>query len=320
MRSARALLAIVATAWFVACGGGDAASGWSKPTWETGDTAAQQSTTGSTTPAATVPASQSGYTTGNPYDQTQGVTTTGQDPYASGYTTGTTTGTTGTGTTSATDTGTTTDTDTSTTTQPYVPSYTGFYEVKLTRVEGNGAAAVVCEFWDWRALTLFITPLTLLSWTPLAFISNALRAIPLVGTAVGVANRFGLALSDLGCDSKVYVEYDGYSADTGELQTDQPDFVFDDHLRSRDLIGKTLRAHVVDVEFYGTETTIGECTPTVLTAEILDRGTLTMSCIFTSVSAFTQLIADSSIDDALHLSAATTPEGIQTVQLTFAFH
>lgn len=227
-------------------------------------------------------------TTTNPYGAQGGVTATGAGAYGSG-----------TAATAAYDDGTE-------------------YALRLNRVESGFEAALACNLWDARNLAIPAT------W--------ALRLVPLVGSLWGAMTnltlvrhalylRYGIALTDWGCDPRVQVAVGGKSATSDAFTGDAPNLVLLRGLKRGELLGKTIDVVVLDhdsIIVTEWDTTIARCTGTV-TEAALTANVLTLSCSFPWPGGLDTVLSSPTITNLVTQTGATPSADGSIVQVTFAF-
>ncbi|MBK8481255.1 MAG: hypothetical protein IPL40_08780 [Proteobacteria bacterium] len=192
------------------------------------------------------------------------------------------------------------------------------YALRLNRVESGFEAALACNLWDARNLVipatwaLKIVPLVGFLWgsmTKLALVRNALYL------------RYGIALTDWGCDPRVQVAVGGKSATSEAFTGDAPNLVLLRGLKRGELLGKTIDVAVLDhdsIIVTEWDTTIARCTGTV-TEAALTANVLTLSCSFPWPGGLGSVLSSETITNLVTQTGATPSADGSIVQVTFAF-
>lgn len=304
----------------VACGGDDPGTGFGTP-WDNGKGVGTTQTPGGTpgsvggngqalNPGTTAPGTQpvagsnpqdpfSGYTptnsytgtgnsTGNPYGtQSPG---TGTNPGLNGG---------GPGTTGPQDDG-------------------SEYALRLNSVQSGFEAALACNLWDARNLAipatwaLRIVPIMGWLWTSMNKLALVRRTMYL---------RYGIALTDWGCDPRVRVSVGGKAATSDAFTGDAPNLILLRGLQRGDLAGKTIDVEVLDhdsIIITEWDTTIARCSGVITEADVT-ANTLTLSCHFPWPMGLSSVLSSTTITDLTNQTGATPSADGSIVQVTFGF-
>ncbi|MBK6848542.1 MAG: hypothetical protein IPG96_13780 [Proteobacteria bacterium] len=192
------------------------------------------------------------------------------------------------------------------------------YALRLSSVQSGFEAALACNLWDARNLAIPAT------W--------ALRIVPIMGWLWGSMNklaivrrtmylRYGIALTDWGCDPRVRVSVGGKAATSDAFSGDAPNLMLLRGLQRGDLVGKTIDVEVLDhdsIIITEWDTTIARCTGTITEAAVA-ANTLTLSCSFPWPMGLSSVMSSTTITDLMSQTGATPAADGSIVQVTFGF-